>query len=109
MRRYCFALDLVDDPALIAEYIEYHRQVWPHILETLKNAGIEAMEIYHAADRLFLIMDVNGSFSLEGKAAADREDPTVQEWEALMWKYQRALPGTPPGQKWRLMDRVFRL
>jgi L-rhamnose mutarotase len=109
MRRYCFALDLVDDPGLIAEYIDYHRQVWPHILQTLKDAGIEAMEIYHVADRLFLIMDVSESFSLERKAAADREDPKVQEWETLMWKYQRAIPGTAPGQKWRLMERVFEL
>jgi len=109
MRRYCFALDLVDDPALIAEYIDYHRQVWPHILEGLKRSGIDAMEIYRVADRLFLIMDVNESFSLERKAEADRADAKVQEWEALMWKYQRAIPGTPPGQKWRLMERVFEL
>lgn len=109
MRRFCFALDLVDDPARIAEYVEYHRQVWPAILQSLKDAGIEAMEIYHVANRLFMVMDVNETFSLERKAAADRANPTVQAWEALMWTYQRALPGTPPGEKWRPMTCVFRL
>ena len=109
MRRFCFALDLVNDPALIAEYIRYHAQVWPEVLQSLKDAGIEAMEIYHVADRLFLVMDVNDTFSIEHKAAADRANASVQAWEALMWKFQRALPGTPPGQKWRAMERVFRL
>jgi L-rhamnose mutarotase len=31
----------------------------------------------------------------------------VQEWEALMWKYQQALPKVKPGEKWMLMDRIF--
>ena len=29
MRRYCLALDLKDDSALIAEYEEWHRKVYP--------------------------------------------------------------------------------
>ena len=31
----------------------------------------------------------------------------VQAWERLMWTYQQAIPGGPPGAKWRLMERVF--
>jgi L-rhamnose mutarotase len=109
MRRFCFALDLVDDPALIAEYVRYHQQVWPEVLQSLRDAGIEEMEIYHVADRLFLVMDVNDTFSIERKADADRANADVQAWETLMWKFQRALPGTPAGQKWRAMDCVFHL
>jgi L-rhamnose mutarotase len=33
----------------------------------------------------------------------------VQEWEQLMWKYQQAIPGSRPGEKWRLMDKIFAL
>jgi len=108
-RRFCFALDLKNDPALIDEYIRYHERVWPEILQTLKDAGIVAMEIYRVDTRMFLLMDVDETFSPERKAAMDRANPRVQEWEALMWKYQQALPGTEPGQKWRPMECVFTL
>jgi L-rhamnose mutarotase len=108
-RRFCFALDLKNDPALIAEYIRHHEQVWPEVLQSLRDSGIREMEIYRVDTRMFLIMDVDETFSLEKKAAADRANPRVQAWEELMWRFQQALPGTPPGQKWRPMERVFAL
>jgi L-rhamnose mutarotase len=39
----------------------------------------------------------------------DATNPEVQAWEEMMWKYQAAVPGGKPGQKWRLMERVFLL
>ena len=39
----------------------------------------------------------------------DQENPKVQEWELLMDRYQKRLPGTPPGGKWILMDKIFDL
>ena len=44
MKRYCLALDLVDDEELIREYEAYHRQVWPEIKESIVTSGIEDME-----------------------------------------------------------------
>jgi L-rhamnose mutarotase len=107
MRRYCLAVDLKDDPALIAEYEAYHQRVWPEILKSIKDSGIESMEIYRLANRLFMIMEVNASFSFEAKSKADAGDPKVQEWEQLMWKYQQGLPFAKPGEKWVLMERIF--
>jgi L-rhamnose mutarotase len=106
-RRYCLALDLKDDPRLIEEYEEHHRRVWPEILESIAAAGILSMEIYRVQNRMIMVMEVGDSFSFERKAAADAANPRVQAWEALMWKYQQAIPGGPPGAKWRPMDRVF--
>jgi L-rhamnose mutarotase len=107
MKRYCLALDLKDDPALIAEYEEHHRKVWPEILQSIKQAGIEKMEIYRAANRLFMIMETNDSFNFAAKATADEANQKVQEWERLMWKYQQALPTAGPGEKWVLMEKIF--
>ena len=107
MKRYCLALDLKDDAALIAEYEEYHRKVWPEILKSIKDAGIEQMEIYRTGNRLFMIMETNESFNFDRKAKADAANEKVQEWEKLMWKYQQALPGSKPGEKWRLMEKIF--
>jgi L-rhamnose mutarotase len=107
MKRYCLALDLKDDPALIAEYEEYHRNVWPEILKSIKDAGIEKMEIYRTGNRLFMIMEVNATFSFEKKGSVDAASDIVQQWEKLMWKYQQPLPGSKPGEKWILMEKIF--
>lgn len=109
MKRYCLALDLKDDPALIAEYEAYHRAVWPAIIESITGSGIETLDIYRTGNRLFMIMEVNDSFSFEKKSAADAANPKVQEWETLMWKYQQALPNAQPGEKWLLMEKIFEL
>jgi len=109
MKRYCLALDLVDDEQLIAEYKQYHQSVWPEIKESIIASGIENLEIYLTGNRLFMIMEVNESFSFEEKGKADLANPKVQEWETLMWKFQQALPGAKPGEKWILMDQIFKL
>lgn len=109
MKQYCLALDLKDDEALIKEYEAYHQAVWPEIVESIKEAGIEQMEIYRFGNRLFMTMLTNENFSFEEKAKADVENGKVQEWENLMWKYQQALPGSKPGEKWMLMEKIFDL
>jgi L-rhamnose mutarotase len=108
-RRYCLTLDLKDDPALIAEYKRYHTEVWPEIIQSLRQSGIEDAEIYLLGTRLFMILEVNESFSFEAKAKADLENERVREWETLMWKFQKPLPQAKPGEKWLLMERIFKL
>ncbi|MGH9504384.1 MAG: L-rhamnose mutarotase [Terriglobales bacterium] len=108
-RRFCLTLDLKNDPALIAEYQRYHRKVWPEITRSIKDSGIEDMEIYLLGTRMFMIMEVNERFSFETKAQADRLNPKVQEWEDLMWKFQQSLSEAKAGEKWLLMERIFKL
>jgi len=109
MKRYALALDLKDDEKLIAEYEAYHQSIWPEISESITSAGILNMEIYRIANRLFMIMEVDDTFSFEAKAKADLVNAKVMEWEQLMWKYQQALPMAKPGEKWILMDKIFAL
>lgn len=106
-RRYCLALDLKDDPRLIEAYEAHHRAVWPEILQSLAASGILSMEIYRLQNRLCMVMEVSDDFTFERKADADASNERVQAWEALMWRYQQAVPGGPPGAKWRLMERIF--
>lgn len=108
-KRYCLALDLKDDPMLIMEYEKYHRDVWPEIISSIRDSGIEVLEIYRTGNRLFMIMEVDKDFSFEKKNAGDTSNPKVQEWEKLMWKFQQALPWAKPGEKWLLMDKIFEL
>lgn len=108
-KRYCLTLDLKDDAQLIAEYKRYHEKIWPEITQSIREAGIEDMEIYLLGTRMLMVMEVNEQFSFEAKAKADRESPKVWEWEELMWRFQKALPKAKPGQKWLLMEKIFEL
>ncbi|UCS92746.1 L-rhamnose mutarotase [Echinicola marina] len=106
-KRYTLALDLKNDPKLIEEYEAYHQEVWPEIIKSIKDAGIESMEIYRWENRLFMIMETTPEFSFEKKAEMDAANPKVREWEDLMWTFQQGLPGLPEGEKWQVMKQVF--
>src|SRR5947209_10451343 len=109
MPRYCLTLDLKDDPSAIAEYKRHYVKVWPEVRESLEKAGIQDMEIYLLGTRLFMILDVNESFSLSAKAASDAADKKIQEWEAIMAQYQQPLLHARPGQRWVAMEQIFNL
>ena len=56
-----------------------------------------------------MIIEVNDSFSFEKKTSMDSDNPKVQEWESLMWKYQQALPWAKKDEKWMLMEKIYQL
>ena len=111
MPRHCFALDLKNDPALIAQYKEWHRPggAPATVTQAIRKSGIADLEIYLTGNRLFMIMEVDAAFSAEAKATADAADPAVQQWETLMWSFQQALPWAAPGQKWIPMELIYDL
>ncbi len=110
MRRYCMTLDLKDDPELITKYKWYHspENLRPEIMASIREAGVEVMDIYLFGNRMFMIMDVNDSFSFERMNEINQKPKSV-EWENLMWGFQQAVPGAKPGEKWVLMEQVFEL
>lgn len=111
MKRYALALDLVNDPALIAEYERWHASGngWPEVKQSITESGIIDMQIYRTGNRLFMIMETNDHFDAEKKAAMDATNPKVQEWETLMSRFQQALPWAKKGEKWVFMDKIFQL
>ena len=109
MKRYCLALDLKPDPTLVAAYKLHHEKIWPEITKSIKDSGILNMEIWLVDNRLFMIVDAEDNFSFENKAILDTQNPRVEEWERLMWTYQQALPTAKPGEKWKIMEKIFDL
>jgi L-rhamnose mutarotase len=105
-RRLCFALDLVNDAAKIAEYEGFHAPggVWPQIVGDIHAQGIEGMEIWRTGDRMVMIATVADDYP-----RARSIPPEYDQWETLMWGFQKALPHAAPGQKWVPMDRIFDL
>jgi L-rhamnose mutarotase len=110
-RRLCLALDLKDDPALIARYRQWHAPGGPpaEIVKSIRDAGIEEMQIFLTGNRLFMVMEVNEKFSAAAKSAADAASPAVQAWERQMEEFQQFLPWAKPGEKWVQMTRIFAL
>jgi len=108
-KKYYLTLDLKSQPDLIRQYEEHHKKVWPEIIASIKDSGIEQMEIYRLGTRLFMVMEVSDDFSFERKAEMDMSNAKVQEWEDLMWKYQQPLASATHGEKWMLLDKIFDL
>jgi L-rhamnose mutarotase len=109
MQRHCLALDLKNDPALIAEYERYHEKIPEAIDKSIRESGITNLEIYRIGNRLFMILEATDDFSFEKKGAMDATNPDVQAWETLMWQFQQALPEAKVGEKWLPMKRIFDL
>ncbi len=111
MEKLCYALDLKDDPELIARYKHWHAagNVPAAINASIRGAGITALEIYLVGNRMFMILTPGPDFDPVAKAAADAASPDVQKWEELMWEFQQALPFAAPGEKWQPMTRIYSL
>ena len=109
MKRFALAIDLKDDPALIAEYERYHEKIPAAIDKSIRAAGITRLDIYRLGSRMFMIIEADDDFSFEKKSQMDAGNPDVQAWENLMWQFQKALPEAKPGEKWLLMKKIFEL
>jgi L-rhamnose mutarotase len=110
MTRQVLAVDLKDDPAVVAAYTAQHEGVWPEVLHSLQRAGIEEMEIYILGRRLVMIVDTADGVDFRRCFAAHVvSHPRVVEWEALMKGMQEPPPGASAGEWWAVMQPVFRL
>ena len=62
MKYFARALNLKDNPELIARYKEHHRQVWPEVLSVLKDAGITRMRIFLKGRRMFMYCEARDDY-----------------------------------------------
>lgn len=110
-RQDVLLLDLRDDAAAIAAYRDWHRPGGPPaaVIAAIRRSGITDMRIYLDGNRLVMLMTVDDRFDAAAKAAADRADPAVMRWEALMDTLQQALPFAPAGVKWVPAEPIFAL
>ena len=110
-KRYCQTLDLKDDPDLIAEYVERHSEAkrWTEVVEGIREVGILEMEIYLIGTRLFMIVETAEDFDWDTAFARLSTLPRQAEWEDYMSVFQVSKQGASSAEKWRLMDRIFKL
>ena len=110
-KRYCKTLDLNDDPKLIDEYKRWHAPGagWPEITEGMKQVGIIDMEIYIDGTKLFMIMDTRNDFDHDSAMKRLATLPRQAAWETLVSKYQKASPDSSAHEKWRMIERIFKM
>ena len=77
------------------------------MIESFNNLGIVELSLYNIENRLFMIINCNSNFSIENKTERDLKNSKVKKWEELMNSFQKLIPNTPKGEKWRLMDKIF--
>lgn len=111
LRRFCFALDLKDDPASIERYECWHRPGGPPeaVIRSLLAADIRELEIWRCGPRLFMILEAGPGYDPAVKAARDAQDPQILAWERLMWEFQKPLPWAAAGEKWVAAERIYAL
>lgn len=108
--RHVLMADLVDEPAAIAAYRHHHRHVWPEVVESLRRAGVERLDIHLLGRRLVMIVELKPGLDLARTFAAHvASSPRVAEWERLMKSLQQPPPDAASGEWWSAMEPVFTL
>ncbi|MDR2461433.1 MAG: UxaA family hydrolase [Deltaproteobacteria bacterium] len=64
-------MDLKEDKELIAQYVFAHERIWPELAKNISLSGVIDMQIWRLGTRLFMIMDVDDSFSFEKAQVAE--------------------------------------
>lgn len=107
MKSFAQALDLKNDPKIIAEYEEYHRNVWPEVLKALKGIGIERMEIFRIGNHLFMYCIAPDDFDPSRDFQNYTSTKRAEEWNDLMMTYQQKVPEAGPDDWWTPMSLAF--
>ncbi len=109
--RTCLALDLKDNPDLIAQYEHFHTPdgIWKEIPVGIKAGGIEDMQIYRIGNHLFMIAETIEGVTLEEAFEATGKHPRQPEWAAFMAGFQQKLKEAKPEEHWAKMQKIFSL
>lgn len=107
MKTFAQAIDLKDDPEMIEKYKEYHRNVWPEVLEALQGLGIERMRIWLVGRRMFMLMETSDDFEPGSLMDYAERNPRAHEWNELMTTYQEKVPAADDDEWWAAMELVF--
>lgn len=64
------------------EYRRRHDEIWPELVEVLKNAGIRNYTIWNAGDELFGYYECENGVDFATKTQS--ESPVVKKWDEYM-------------------------
>lgn len=96
--------NLVEDEAMQKEYLNYHAtqfEQWPEVAKGFCNADFQQLRIFKNGRQLMLVISIPKGASLdELNPKTTLNNPKVDQWNALMKKYQEGIAGTKPNEVW---------
>ncbi len=108
MQEFALTINLVDDPEKIEQYKEYHRHVWPEVIELLGSVGILDMKIFLLGRRMFMLMQADDDFQPDRDfARLEASSERYNEWQRTMDQFQERVAEAKPGEHWAAMEKVF--
>jgi L-rhamnose mutarotase len=92
------------------EYIRVHADVWPEVLERLRQSNITNYSIFlrEPENLMFAYWEYTGS-DFEADSARIAADPVTQDWWKLCGPMQSPLESRSEGEWWAGMEEVFHL
>jgi L-rhamnose mutarotase len=101
---------LVADTLMQREYMEYHRlqpELFPEVVDGFCNAGFHQLLLYRTGRQLMLVISIPEDKKLEEiNHLTTQNNPRVNEWNALMSKYQEGIEDAPEGQVWITFEKI---
>jgi len=104
MKRYAQIIRL--RPEFRDEYLKYHAQVWPQILNLIRDCNIRNYSIFLKDNLLYAYFEYVG-VDYEGDMEKMAADPQMQEWWRIMDPMQEPVSTRAPGEWWAKMEEVF--
>lgn len=109
MKRYGWIIGIREEK--IDEYKKLHANVWPDVLDVIKQCNISNYSIYmrkllDGKNYLFSYLEYVGE-DLDADMAKMAADPTTQKWWEVCKPCQEPLPDRDEGQWWADMEEVF--
>lgn len=96
--------NLVKNEKMQKEYLAYHQtqfEKWPEISRGFCNAEFQRLAIFKNERQLMLIISIPKGKKLDDLNPKTTENnPRVEEWNAIMKKYQEGIEGTKPDEVW---------
>ena len=109
MKRYAWIIGVREDK--IGEYKKLHADVWPKVLDMIKQCNISNYSIYLRRlpddnSYLFSYLEYTGE-DFDADMAKMAADPMTQKWWEVCKPCQEPLPDRGEGQWWADMEEVF--
>jgi L-rhamnose mutarotase len=102
MEKYAWRAKILD--GMLEEYVRRHDEIWPELLEVLKEAGITNYSIWNNGNDLFGYYECRQG--IEHAAAVQAQSLVVDKWNAYM-KDVMVMQMDPETGAQPLMKQVF--
>ena len=102
--------NLVDDPKMQKEYVEYHKtqfEKWPEIAKGFCNADFQQLQVFKNGRQLMLVISIPKGEDLDKLNPKTTENnPRVDDWNAIMKKYQTGIEDAKQGEVWNFLKKI---